>query len=178
MKTARAAARFVVPLILLMALSTVAVGGMSQPFPHVPDPQLTLGSLCDEPDEFRYRERIPYCKRDVDRRTKEKIIKTYDQLRGYRISHLKRHKFKIDHYIPLCAGGSNDIDNLWPQHESVYEVTDPLEQRVCERLSQGLILQKEAIELIRIGKNNLEQVQGILSHLEDLENSSPRRRRH
>jgi hypothetical protein len=169
MKTVRAAARFAVPLLLFMALSTVAVGGVGHDsFPQAPDPKLTAGSLCDEPDEFRYRERIAYCRRDVDRQTKQRIIATYDRVLGYRIAKMDRQDFKIDHYIPLCAGGSNDVDNLWPQHETVYEITDPMEQRVCEKMAEGALKQKDAVELIRMGKNDLAKVKKIMNHLNSL----------
>jgi hypothetical protein len=67
---------------------------------------------------------------------------------------MERTTFKIDHLIPLCLGGSNDTDNLWPQHESIYQNTDPLEPFLCEVLASGRIKQLEAVELILTIKQN------------------------
>ena len=57
-----------------------------------------------------------YKKTRVASDEKRDIIATYDKARGFHIGQMQRSQFKIDHYIPLCAGGSNDRDNLWPQH--------------------------------------------------------------
>ena len=81
---------------------------------------------------------------------------------------MPRGKFKIDHYIPLCMGGSNERINLWPQHESVYKITDALEQKLCEKMAQGKMLQSEAIDLIREAKNHLDEAPDILSRAQSL----------
>lgn len=153
---------------LTVAQPSITLGGYDLPFPESPDPSLTPGSLCSSPDELRYPERIVYCRRDVDRRLKQKVIQEYDLKLGYHVSEMNRNKFKIDHYIPLCAGGSNRADNLWPQHESVYTITDRMEQRVCEKMAQGRLRQKDAIALIRTGKGDLDRVSEILNYLEAL----------
>jgi hypothetical protein len=79
---------------------------------------------------------------------------------------MPRGKFKIDHYIPLCMGGSNERANLWPQHESVYTITDPLEQALCAKMSEGKLLQSAAIDLIRQAKNHLDQAPDILARVQ------------
>lgn len=137
-------------------------------YPTEPNPSLTPGALCDHPNEKRYPEGIDYCKRNVDGSEKAKVMSMYDSRLGYKTRSLPREQFKIDHYIPLCAGGANKFENLWPQHKSVYEITDPLEQVICEKMAQGKLMQKAAIELIRTGKNNLKQVDSILSHVRSL----------
>jgi hypothetical protein len=134
-------------------------------FPRGPEASMTPGSLCGHPDEYRYPEHIPYCKRDVDTSLKKEIIKKYDEEFGYRIGKMDRKKFKIDHYIPLCAGGSNEIDNLWPQHESVFTITDSLEQTVCEKMAAGKLKQEEAVEIVKKAKNDLKTVEGVVSKL-------------
>lgn len=129
-------------------------------FPTGPDATLTPGALCNSASQIRYPERIKYCKRDVSGGEKAQIFKAYDQI-GYRTRSMDRQQFKIDHYIPLCAGGSNSEDNLWPQHESVYVITDKLEELVCIKMSEGRLSQKRAIEYIKRAKNNLDEAPGI-----------------
>lgn len=133
---------------LLTSLSHAAL-----PFPTSPDPRLTVGSVCEQAIEYRYPERIKYCGRDVSTQEKEIVMQAYEKL-GYPIHQIGRQKFKIDHYIPLCMGGSNNMNNLWPQHESVYVYTDPLEALGCQKLSQGRIKQAALIQLIFQAKKN------------------------
>lgn len=135
-------------------------------YPTQPNVELTPGDLCDKPSELRYPERIKYCRRDVETRRKWEIIYDYEKL-GYKIAD-KRGQFKIDHYIPLCMGGGNDDENLWPQHKTVYEVTDPLEHLLCEKLKAGRILQSDAIDKIRHGKNNLSEVKRLIQEVNAL----------
>lgn len=59
----------------------------------------------------------------------------------FAIYHLDYHprKYKVDHYIPLELGGSNDLKNLWPEplaprpgaHEKD-RVENALHKEVCE----------------------------------------------
>ncbi len=137
-------------------------------FPKGPNQELTPGSLCHKPTEYRYPERIPYCRRNVESQLKREIIRTYDSELGYKIGSMDRQKFKIDHLIPLCAGGSNEEDNLWPQHESVYTITDPLEPLICEKMAEGRLSQKQAVNLILKAKNDLKLVPKVIAELEAL----------
>jgi hypothetical protein len=137
-------------------------------FPIAPNEELTPGSLCQRASERRYPERIVYCERNVDSSLKREVMRTYDRELGFSTTRMNRGDFKIDHYIPLCAGGANDASNLWPQHRSVYEITDPMEQAVCEAMARGGLLQKDAVELIRKGKNNLDQVEEIVRYVHTL----------
>ena len=116
-------------------------------YPTSPDPRLTPGALCEQPDQIRYPERIKYCERNVSVDDKWKIIRSYQAL-GFEIPSEKRSDYKIDHLIPLCAGGSNSPMNLWPQHKTVYEKTDRLEQLLCDKMSRGQITQSEAMNWI------------------------------
>jgi hypothetical protein len=129
-------------------------------FPKGPDASLTPGALCNHPDAYRYPERIAYCTRDVSGGEKAQIFRAYDQI-GFRTRSMNRQDFKIDHYIPLCAGGANDARNLWPQHKSVYVITDKLEELVCQKMAEGKLKQKDAIAYIRQAKNNLDEAPGI-----------------
>ena len=87
---------------------------------------------------------------------------------GYAIESMNRQDFKIDHYIPLCAGGSNDSSNLWPQHKSIYEITDPIEPLICKKMALGKLNQALAVELIMTVKNDLSQASMILQRLQRL----------
>lgn len=137
-------------------------------FPTSPNTQLTPGKLCDQPSGYRYPEHIAYCERNVDYQTKEMLIKNYDKRLGYRIETMNRLDFKIDHFIPLCAGGSNDPVNLWPQHKSVYEITDPVEPLICQRMQEGKLSQTDAVKLIMRAKLDLNQVPAVMKILNSL----------
>jgi len=147
-------------LCLFVSISAWAGAG----FPTSPDPRLTPGSLCHDPDKYVYPEHIPHCERAVSTKTKILVIKKYDRL-GYGVGSMERNQFKIDHYIPLCAGGGNSPDNLWPQHESVYEITDPMDSLVCQKMARGKLKQAEAVQLIQTGKADLSRVPQIILYL-------------
>jgi len=137
-------------------------------FPIGPDSKLTPGSLCARGNSHRYPENIPYCNRSVSSGRKKDIIHDYDAILGYHVSEMNRQLFKIDHYIPLCMGGSNETSNLWPQHESVYNITDPLEGAACIKMAEGRLLQRDAVQLIREGKADLKKARSILEYIQNL----------
>ncbi|MBC7370529.1 MAG: HNH endonuclease [Bdellovibrionaceae bacterium] len=151
-------------LLVLVSFQTV----FAADYPQGPEPQLTPGMLCAQPNSRRYPEKIAYCERNVAVSTKEEIIAQYDKQFGYKIERLPRGDFKIDHYIPLCMGGDNDISNLWPQHMSVYEITDPLEALLCEKMSEGRLSQKDAITLMKQAKSNLDSTPAITRKVQAL----------
>ncbi|MGZ3769054.1 MAG: hypothetical protein ACXVCP_00130 [Bdellovibrio sp.] len=153
---------------LLIAISFVSITSFADGnFPTAPDATLTPGALCTTPNSQRYPEQINYCDRNVSTETKMEIFNQYDQI-GFRTRSMKRQAFKIDHYIPLCAGGSNDIKNLWPQHESVYTITDKLEALICEKMAEGVLKQKDAVRIIIQAKHNLDQVPQIEEQVRSL----------
>ena len=129
---------------------------------------MTPGSTCTRPNAQRYAERINYCNRNVSSSLKARVFENYSRLGFELLDRFDRAEFKIDHYIPLCMGGSNEEDNLWPQHRHVYEVTDPLEQVACEKMAQGKLLQRDAIHLIRQGKADLGAVDKIFRQIQSL----------
>ena len=155
-------------LVASLFISQFAIADRDGRFPTGPNEQMTPGELCQDPDSYRYAEKVPYCKRDVASELKWDIIDAYDKNLGYHIRETGRNEFKIDHYIPLCMGGSNERENLWPQHVTVYKQTDMMEQIACEKMSAGRLLQRDAVEMIKRGKNNLSQVPEILRHLKTL----------
>lgn len=152
---------------LLAVLTLQAHAARPMAYPKSPDPQLTPGSLCDQPDSYRHPEQIPYCERGVNSFLKEAIFIAYRKELGYRLNG-DRDTYKIDHFIPLCAGGSNHQNNLWPQHVSISKITDDLESFGCEKLSKEQITQKELIELIMRAKLNLEEAPQVMKFLRKL----------
>lgn len=154
---------FVVIFLSLNSLSLFAGG-----YPTGPDERLTKGDLCEraQADSHRYPEKIEYCARRVSASKKWEIIDSYEEL-GYEIRRYGRENFKIDHLIPLCAGGSNDEENLWPQHREVYEQTDRIEEMSCRLMSQGKITQAEVVELIIDVKQHLEKAEEVEASLRE-----------
>lgn len=155
-------------LVLVLAFAVSSLAFAEGKFPVGPAPTLTPGVLCTDSPVRRYPENIVYCERNVDTQLKNQIIKMYDETFGYSIRQMPRGEFKIDHFIPLSIGGSNSIDNLWPQHKSVYGVTDELEQVLFDKISQGKIKQDDAIRVIREGKLNLDHVPDLLKYVDGL----------
>ena len=153
---------------LYVGLLTIVGYVYADEFPQVPQASVTPGKLCDKPVKYRYPENIAYCERDVQFETKEIIIGEYDQKFSYTIAKLPREDFKIDHLIPLCAGGSNDITNLWPQHKSIYHITDPIEPIVCIKMALGRIKQIDAVMLIIEAKTHLERTKKIIEYINRL----------
>ncbi|RYZ78702.1 MAG: HNH endonuclease [Proteobacteria bacterium] len=153
-------------MVISFSFTASAYSDGSQ-YPSGPDATLTPGSLCSSPDSHRYPEQIPYCSRDVSSELKRSLFVKYDQI-GFRTRDLQRGDFKIDHYIPLCMGGSNEESNLWPQYKKIYAITDPLEPVLCEKMSEGRLTQKKAVEYITYGKNHLNEVPRILAEVERL----------
>ena len=95
----------------IVVLLTCFVLDAQAGYPEVPK---TQGHICTASDkdfkEFRYRWKMPYCKRNVSQSLKRYIYHKYG------ISYDLRYNYTIDHIIPLSIGGSNHPDNLWPEH--------------------------------------------------------------
>ena len=151
----------------LLALVTAPAFAQDS-FPLGPDAQLTPGSLCNQGYQYRYSEHIRYCPRSVTGSTKKRVIDDYDRTLGYQVGSQPRREFKIDHYFPLCMGGSNEPDNLWPQHESVYVHTDPIEGMACDKMNAGRLKQSDAIELIKRAKSSVENAIEVEAYVRNL----------
>lgn len=154
----------------LVLLSTTKI--FAQSCVSAPDEILTPGSLCETPDSYRYSEHIAYCNRDVSYSKKWFIIESYmNQFPALKITPENRQEYKIDHYIPLCMGGSNEVTNLWPQHESLYHYTDEIELNLCTELQADIITQHEAVALMKFAKNHLEQLKASLAPMQYLKDN-------
>lgn len=158
------------PRLLLLSLAIFAstLQALWADFPSGPNEQTTPGTLCERSSEYRYPEKIKYCKRNVSSATKKQVIAIYENKLGFEINKFGRENFKIDHLIPLCAGGSNNASNLWPQHKSVYAITDPLEEPLCRKMQEGKLRQSDAIALIIEAKLNLDRADDILDQIQAL----------
>lgn len=153
---------------LLLSSSIFAGIEIKAEYPKGPESSLTPGSLCDRPDSYRYPERIAYCERDhLDPAVKEDVFREYRN-NGYGLNPSNRSQYKIDHLVPLCAGGSNQENNLWPQHMTIYSVTDPMESLGCEKLKLGKIKQADLVRRIIAAKKNMSLVPSTLSFLRTL----------
>ncbi len=156
-------------ILILTFISTMASAAPLQGrFPVGPNPQMTPGALCVNSISYRYPERIKYCSRDVLFSLRNQIIAKYDRQLGFDIYKMPRGEFKIDHFIPLSIGGSNDETNLWPQHKSVYAYSDPLEFDVANLISRGQIKQSEAIRVIKECKLNLGRCAELGAYLKSM----------
>lgn len=132
--------RFITIFLLILSFNSFA-----KDFPLTPN---TTGHKCTTTDRdfdrFRYRERIPYCSRNVDY-----DLKTRKYLE-YGVDLRTRRQYTIDHIIPLSIGGSNHPDNLWPQHKDIH--TGYYERELFELINESKITQKQAIRMIMIKK--------------------------
>jgi len=129
---------------LFLALSLTSLSSFAY---TTPDYSITPGQICSEDnpdfDRFDYSEQIARCKRNVNKSKKIKIADLYGG-----IDQSEWPNYEFDHFIPLCAGGSNDISNLWPQPLDEANEKDVIENRVCNALRQGNMSQEEAISTI------------------------------
>jgi len=112
------------------------------------------GHLCsiNNPDfiEYRYQERIPYCERNVSRETKAWIYERSG------VPMKERDEYTIDHIIPLAIGGSNEAENLWPEHKKVKALRPDLERELYVELRDNRIDQACAIWIVKKAKYDLK----------------------
>ena len=130
-------------MILGLSLATSSVWAVQ------PNWNLTPGVLCtrQDPDysQDRYPEKIAYCKRNVSHDDKVRIAQQYGNIPE---SQWKNYEF--DHLIPLAAGGSNDIGNIWPQPIGEAKGKDVVEQEVFDGLNSGKMTQDQAVKKIML----------------------------
>lgn len=113
-----------------------------------PDWGVTPGRLCtaDDPDfsEYRYAEKVPYCKRNVTAARKKRVAAQYG------VPWEDAPKFEFDHLIPVCVGGSSQDGNIWPQPRGDAEADgkDKVENQVCARLRAGTMTQAQAVKAV------------------------------
>jgi hypothetical protein len=112
-----------------------------------PNGGLTPGTLCspDDPNfaNYDYPEHIARCERNVTREMKQQIADSYGG-----IPESEWSNYEFDHLIPLCAGGSSSIANLWPQPIDEAHEKDKVEDEVCRGMRAGTMTQAQAIQKI------------------------------
>lgn len=130
---------FTLVLIFFCSYASVHASG--------PDWDQTPGEICQPKDrdfeKYDYPEQIARCKRHVTKSEKKKVADSYggipeDDWRNY----------EFDHLIPLCAGGSNAIENIWPEPIDHAHEKDKVENQVCRGMKAGTMTQKKAIQTI------------------------------
>lgn len=123
------------------------VGGQRKSKTALPDPDLTPGHVCtpQDPDfdKFDYTEKIARCRRHFTIGDKQKVADSYGG-----IPREEWKKYEFDHMIPLCAGGSNDLRNVWPEPIEQADRKDILENQICLALRAGTMSQAEALQKV------------------------------
>ena len=114
---------------------------------NLPDPKMTTGALCTSSDPdfmgFDYPAKVARCHRNINDSEKVAVAKAYGN-----IPRTQWSKYEFDHYLPLCAGGSNSTQNLWPQPIAEAKQKDVIEIQVCSGLKAGTMTQAAALQKI------------------------------
>jgi hypothetical protein len=115
-------------------------------FATQPDKTLTPGQICTPSDPdfqgFRYPAHVAYCRRNVTYEMKIQVAQAY----GVPQSEWRNYEF--DHLIPLNAGGSDNVKNIWPQPIDEAKEKDKVEQETFDGLNSGTLTQDEAVKMI------------------------------
>lgn len=137
--------RLVSHLLVGVVLSLVAQTGYSF---ETPNWKITPGVVCTSSDPdfkgYDYPEHVARCNRNVTLEMKIEIAKNYGD-----IPRSEWNNYEFDHLLPLCAGGSNSIGNVWPQPIDEAKKKDVLENEICLQLRDGTITQAQALQKIR-----------------------------
>ena len=128
-------------MALTFSLSAVA---LSQDRPsYMPDPSLTPGHTMAVTKDDLCREGQPGLRDKVSMKVKAQVFDLY----GIRPD--TPGSFNVDHLVPVSLGGSNNLENLWPQPlsgEWNYLQKNKLESRLRKMVCGGELELKEAQE--------------------------------
>lgn len=109
------------------------------------DPVLTPGRLCSQADpDFDHVSvgGFAVCKRHVTPTVRRTVFARYGIPRG------RWRDYELDHLVPLCAGGSNAVENLWPEPLAHAAKKDRLEAKVCSLLRARRVEQEAALVML------------------------------
>ena len=112
-----------------------------------PDSVLTPGVACSEQDPdfkgFDYPSHVARCNRNISIQEKQRVAAKYGD-----IPQSEWSNYEFDHLLPLCAGGSNSDQNLWPQPIEEAHIKDTLEVQICTAMKAGTMTQDEAFKKV------------------------------
>ena len=118
---------------VLALLGTVGVALAQAPQIAMPDPQLTPGAIAST-------DVGEVCSRSYARSHRATTLEMKEQVaRFYGLPRSAWHGVEFDHRVPLCAGGSDEIANLWPQPIAQAEAKDAIEWHVCAAVCTGKV---------------------------------------
>lgn len=104
----------------------------------MPNPNLTPGKLTGH--TLSQICKVGYT---LDQRHVTKSIRK-EVMRRYGLDPKNLHDYEIDHYVSLELGGSNDIENLWPQPILEARKKDVVETKLHRRMCRGEITLEQA----------------------------------
>jgi hypothetical protein len=92
------------------------------------------------------------CQSGYAKKVRSDLTKTKKQMiyRNYNVPY-DTSKYQIDHLVPISIGGSNDVENLWPQpivHNAGYLEKQQVAQWLHEKVCNGSIQIEEAQRLM------------------------------
>jgi hypothetical protein len=140
-------------LLLLAMLAMVESGlpALAEDLPIRPDDVMTPGAVAstDPIDVCGIVGGLTYSKRH--RHTSSELKR--EVYEGYHIERAEQN-FEIDHRVPVCLGGADVRENLWPQpgseHPS-YHDKDALEDQICRRVCRDQSMTLEEGQAIFLG---------------------------
>jgi hypothetical protein len=131
-------------LFLIVCLSDSALAQRNSP--NLPDPTLTPGATLEVPRQELCGSEYRNPDRKIPISLKRRVFDRYGLSPG-------AIGYNVDHLIPVRLGGSNSLNNLWPQSlsgEWNYHMKNRLERRVFKMVCrQAISLETARQELAR-----------------------------
>ena len=117
-------------LVVAMTIALLPAVASADPVApqSLPDPHLTPGATVAATATDICRPGYARSVRHVTRRTEARVFHEYGLRRG------DGAKYEVDHLISLELGGSNAIQNLWPQRADTHPWNSHLKDRLENRL--------------------------------------------
>jgi hypothetical protein len=131
----------------LLAVAVAAVLALPAMAAEIrPDPNKTGGSV-------EYHTPVQVCGHSSEHRHFSNALRD-EVLARYGLPPGPHSDYEIDHLVPVCLGGGNDVSNLWPQPRRSIEpkwnaeAKDRLETVLCNLVCDGLLDIGDAQEAI------------------------------
>jgi hypothetical protein len=137
---------------LLFTAAICLIVQAAEPRSFLPDAKLTPG-VVDTNVTAEMLRHPAYIKaaRNVPESEKKEVF------RRYGIDYSTRALYEVDHLVPLCLSGKNDIENLWPQlYDGLWSarLKDRLEVHLHQQVNKGTLTLESAREQIRTNWTN------------------------